>query len=140
MLIDRLIFVTPVDGEPEPMPYLTEGDFVFLDQAEAGFDEVGPRHETRGTLANLCRRLLEDHALFVGRIRIAANVEVVLDTPLRRQAIVVPTHRVEDVHARHALVTHDDVCVGIRKNVADMQCARGRRRRRIDDEGFLAGA
>ena len=70
--------------------------------------------------------------------RVAADVEVVLHAPLGGEPVVVPAHRVEDVPPAHALVARDDVGLRVAEDVADVQRARHRRRRRVDDEGLVA--
>ena len=140
VFIDRLVFLPPIDRQTQAMPKHTECVFVLFDQIEAGFDEIWTRDQARWFLSRLRRGAFELHALFVGRVRIASNVEIVLDTPFRRKPVVIPTHWIKDVHAGHAFVTHDDIRLCIGKDVAYMKRTRGCRRRRIDDECFFARA
>ena len=64
--------------------------------------------------------------------RIAAHAEVVLHAALGRQAVVVPSHRIEHGLAAHALEARDDVGVRVREDVTDVQRAADGRRRRVD--------
>ena len=70
--------------------------------------------------------------------RIAAHAEVVLHATLGRQPVVVPPHRIEDFLAAHALIARDDVGVREGEDVADVQRAADRRRRRVDRVHLLA--
>ena len=74
----------------------------------------------------------------VGDRGVADDAEVVLDPPLRRQAVVVPAHGVEDVLAAHPSVAGDRVGVGVAEHVADVQRARCGRRGRVDREDLVA--
>src|SRR5258706_11992292 len=65
---------------------------------------------------------------------VATDSVVILHPTDRRQAVVIPTHRVEDGFTAHALVAGDRVRVGIAKDVADVERARHRWRRGIDGE------
>ena len=53
MLVDGLVLLAPIDRESESMPELTKGVLIFLDEIEAGLDEIGPRHEPRWLFADL---------------------------------------------------------------------------------------
>ncbi len=107
---------------------------------ETSLDEVLARDEPRVPLANLRRSRLELEARLVGCARVAAHVIEVLDPPLGRESVVVPAHRVVDVLAPHALVAGDDVGLGVREDVPDVELARDRGRRGVDHEGLLAQA
>ncbi len=118
----------PVDREPELPPQRLERLLVLDGQALAQRDEVRPRHGDR-LLARLVGRL-EGGVVRQGRI--AADAVIVLDPAFRRQAVVVPPHRVEHGLAAHALVARDDVGVGVGKDVPDVQRSAHRRRRGVD--------
>src|SRR5439155_23993776 len=75
-------------------------------------------------------RLGERRAPHVARL----DPEPLLDEPLGRKAVVVVAERVEDQLAAHAPVAGDQVGVGVRVEVADVDRARDRRRRRVDSE------
>ena len=57
----------------------------------------------------------------VGERGVAPNTEVVLHSTFRRQAIVIPSHRVKHLGAGHTLISGDGVGVGVTKNVADVK-------------------
>ena len=82
-----------------------------------------------GCFAGFVRRLERG---IVGQRRIAAHAEVVLHAPLGRQAVVVPSHRIEHGLAAHALEARDDVGVRVGEDVADVERAADGRRRRVD--------
>ena len=63
---------------------------------------------------------------------VAANAVEVLDTPLSRQAVIVPADGIEDVLASHSLEARDQIGMGIGEDVADMQRARHRRWGSVD--------
>jgi hypothetical protein len=138
-VVDGLVLVSPVDGEPEPVPQLLEGLLVLLGHALAGRDEVGPRDLTRRLLAQLGGGLLECEVGVVGGARVATDVEEVLDPALGGEPVVVPAHGIEDVAARHPHVAGEDVGVGVAEDVARVECARSSGRRGVDDEGLGAG-
>jgi hypothetical protein len=73
-------------------------------------------------------------AAHVGR----ADVPALLDQPFGRQAVVVEAHRIEHVLAAHALVARDQVGLRVAVDMADMEEAGNRRRRRIDDVAVVA--
>ena len=129
-LADRRVRQRPVDRETERLPQLLEDPLVVLGQAIAQLDEVGARHRQR-RLRRLRRRLE------VGQVRqrrVAAHAVVVLHAALGWQAVVVPPHRVKHRLAAHPLETGDDVGVGVREDVADVERAADGRRRRVDRE------
>ncbi len=132
---DRRVGMGPVDREPERAPEVLEDLFVFLGQALAELDEVGARDRKR-----LLRRLRRRHEVrVVGEPGIAADAVVVLDPALGRQAVVVPTHRIEDRLAAHPVVTSDRVGVGVGEHVPDVERAGHRRGRRVDRVHLRAG-
>ena len=140
MIVDRLVFLLPIHRQRQPPPEFAVVLFVLVDEAVTGFDEVAPGNQTRRLLAIFGARLFEFEVFFIGRMRVATHVIVVLHPALGREAVVVPTHRVVDIHAAHALVARHHVSVGIRKDMTDVQRTRRSRGRRVDDEGFVARA
>ena len=88
-------------------------------------------------LARFLRRLKRR---IVGQRRIAADAEVVLHAALGRQAVVVPSHRIEHGLAAHALKARDDVGVGVGEDVSDVERAADGRRRRVDRVDVAPGA
>ncbi len=126
----------PVDREPEVLPEVLERLLVFLGEARAQLDEVGPRHRDR-LLARGGRRL---ERRVVRQRRIAAHAVVVLDAPLGGQPVVVPPHRIAHRVATHALVAGDDVGVGVGEDVPHVQRAADGRGRRVDGIDLVARA
>ena len=114
---------------------------VFGGEPLAQLDEVAPAdRDLVGGLHALAVGALEGRREVgvVGQARVAAHAVVVLHAPLGGQAVVVPAHRVEDVLAAHALEARDEVGVGEREHVADVQRTRRRRRGRVDRVDLLA--
>ena len=126
--VDRRVGHRPVDRQAEIAPQVLERLLVLGGQPRAQLDEVRTRHRDR-LLAGLVRRL---ERRIVRQRRIAADAEVVLHAALGRQAVVVPSHRIEHGLAAHPLEARDDVGVGVGEDVADVQRAADRRRRRVD--------
>jgi hypothetical protein len=114
---DRPVDVRPVDRQTDPAPELLELRLVLGGQPHAQLHEVAPRDGDL-VLARLLRRL-EVRVVVHGRV--AAHAVVVLHPSLRRQAVVVPAHRVVDVPAAHALVARHEVGVGVAEDVPHVQ-------------------
>ena len=141
-LVDRRVLQRPVDRQAEPAQQRLEDLLVGLDQLVAELEEVRPARWRRRGDSSAVRRGTAAEPLDVRLARIAAHAVVVLDAPLGGQAVVVPTHRVEDLLAGHALVAGDRVGVGVAEHVAHVQRAADGGRRRVDREhvGPLGGA
>ena len=132
---DRLIRLRPVNRQAHAPPEVLEDDLVLQGELLAELDEV-----LSGT---------GDLALGIGlggwleggvvrQARVAANTVIVLDSPLSRQSVVVPAHRVEHLEPAHPLVAGDAVGMRVREHVADMQGAAHRRRGSVDREHGVA--
>ena len=133
---DRGVGHRPVDRQPEVAPERFERLLVGGREPGAQLDEVRPRDRTR----RLRRRLRRLEPRIVGQRRIAPDAVVVLHAALGRQAVVVPSHRIEDVAAAHALEARDYIGVGIREDVPDVQRPADGRGRRVDREHLGARA
>ena len=124
MVVDRLVGAGPVDRQPEATEQPLEGLFVLDRELDAQFDEVGSADGDRRTLADGFRVagiVGGGEVGVVGQRRVAADTEVVLNTTFGGQAVVVPSHRVEDLAAGHALIPGDRVGVGVAEDVADVE-------------------
>ncbi len=132
--IDRRVGQRPVHGQSERSPEIFEDLLVLGRQPGAELDEVRARHGD-WLLAGLVRRRERG---VVGKRRIAPHTEVVLHAPLGREAVVVPTHRIEHRLAAHPLKASDDIGVRVGEDVADVERAADRRGRRIDREDLRA--
>ena len=126
--VDGGVGQRPVHRQPEVPPQMLERLLVLGRQPVAQLDEVRTRDRDR-LLARLVRRL---KVRVVRQRRIAADAVVVLHAALGGQAVVVPPHRIEHRLAAHPLEARDDVGVGVGEDVADVQRAADRRRRRVD--------
>ena len=115
-------------------PQVLERLLVLGRQPVAELDEVRPRDRDR----LLARLLGRRERRVVRQRRIAAHAVVVLHAALGRQAVVVPPHRVEDRLAAHALEARDEVGVRVGEDVADVQRAADRGRRRVDRVDLVA--
>jgi hypothetical protein len=140
--VDGLVAVVPVHGETQGAEDLLEGLLVQGGQLLAQLDEVAARDRdlVRGLRGLVRAALLRGREVrVVGQRGIAAHAVVVLGAALGGQAVVVPAQRVEAVLAAHALVAHDHVRLRVAEHVADVQRARGRRRRGVDAEHLVTG-
>ena len=117
---DRRVGHRPVDRQPERAPQCLKGLLVALGQAQAELNEVGPRDGNRLFLGRLGRRL---EVRVICDRRVAAHAEVILHATLSRQAVVIPAHRIEDLHAAHPPVASDRIGVGVGEDVPDVQRA-----------------
>ena len=143
MLADRVVGLRPIDRQAERTPQLLELLLVFLGETLAQFDEVlaADRHLVLRVdllAVSAFERRLEIRIVLQGRVH--AHAVIVLHAALGRQAVVVPTHRVEDVKALHALETGDDIGVRVGEHVADMQMPGHGGRRGVDRIDGLAVA
>ena len=143
MLADRVVGLRPVDGQSERTPQLLELLLVFLGETLAQFDEVlaADRHLVLRVdllAVGAFEWRLEIRIVLQGRVH--AHTVIVLHAALGRQAVVVPTHRIKDVEALHALEAGDDIGVRVGKHVADMQMAGHGGRRGINRIDGLAVA
>ena len=109
-------------------PEVLEGLLVLGGQAGAELDEVRARDRI-GCFPGFSA---ERTRVACGQRRVAAHAEVVLHPALGRQAVVVPSHRIEHGASAHPLKPRDDVGVRVREHVADVQRAADGRRRRVD--------
>ena len=137
VLVDGGVFLVPVVGEAEAGPEALEGVFVFPGDDLAELDEVAAADGFG------CRPFPPRFDFQIGivvEMGFAFDVVEVLDTSFGGEAVVVPADREKDVLARHALVTNDEVLVGIAEQVADVERAADRGGRCIDNKGLLAWA
>jgi len=115
---------------------MLEGFLVLGGYQSAGLDKVPPRDLLDLlALAALGVRL---PIRVIRQVRVAADAEQVLHPALSGQAVVVPTHREGDVLTDHPLVAHQQILVGVAEDMANVQRARDRRRRGIDNESLIA--
>src|SRR5438045_455166 len=133
-LLDRRVRHRPVDGETEMTPQVLERLLVVGGEADAQLNEVGTRNRNR-MLTWLVRRL---ERRIVWKRWIASHTVEVLHAPFGRQAVVVPSHRIEHGLAAHPLKTRNDVGVSKRKDVSDVKRAADSRRRGIDRKDLRA--
>ena len=111
VVVDRRVAHAPVDRQPElaPEPLVPDGDFRRLREAQRA--ELG-----------------------AGRAGLV-DLVLLLDVALRRQAVVVEAHRIEDVAAPHPHVADDELRLRVRHRVADVEVRRRYvGRRRVDGE------
>ncbi len=127
-LADGRVRHRPVHRQAEVSPQVLERFLVLDGQPPAQLDEVRPRDRHRG----LGRRLRRRERRIVGERRVAPDAVVVLHAPLRRQPVVVPAHGIEHGLAAHAVKASDQIGVGEREDVTDVQRAADRGRRRVD--------
>ena len=120
----------PIDRQPELLPQFLKSLLVDLRELPAEFDKIGP--------ADYLGRFLRITSGFevweVREVRIAPNIKEVLHPPFRRQTVVIPSHRVEDIHSSHAALAYDQVLMGVAEHVSDVEGAAYRRWRRVHYE------
>ena len=129
--VDGAVADVPVQREAEPPEERLERLLVLDSQHVAQLDEVAPADRllirkllalSPGLAAILARILApsasatllrRDEALDIRLGRVTAHAVVVLHPALRRQAVVVPADRVEDLEPGHPLVARQAVRVGV---------------------------
>ena len=117
---DGRVGAFPIDRQPEMAPGCLEGLLVDRDQLLAELDEVGSAdgHEVVALLGRFLRRR---ETVGIGNRRVTQHAVVVLHPPFGRQAVVVPTHRVEHGLAGHPLVAGDRIGVGVGEDVSHVE-------------------
>ena len=131
-LVDGGVQQRPIHGQSEPSEQILEDLLVLVGELLAQLDEVGSRNGHRLMILGriTAERRLETGD--VGDVGVASHTEEVLDASLGGQTVVVPTHRVEDRLARHALEAGDGVRVGVREDVTHVQRTTHRGRGSVD--------
>ena len=106
----------------------------------AQLDEVGPRN---GNGLVVFRRITVEGRCEVGVVgnrRVAGDAVVVLHASLGRQAVVVPAHGIEHGLAVHPPEAGQGVCVGVAKDMADVERTAHGGRWCVDGEHVVARA
>ena len=137
-LADRRIGVVPVDRPTRAAEQVLERLLIRNGEPVAEVDEV-PTADADGLVLVGPLQGGDVERGNVREQRIAANAEVVLHSPLRREAVVVPPDRVEDLLAAHPLVASDQVGVRVRHHVPDVEAAAHGGWRCVDREDLVAG-
>ena len=119
---DGGVGVGPVDRQAQGAPQVLEDLLVLLGQLMTQGHEVGAR-DGDGVLGRFGRR---GEGRVEGEARVAADPEVVLDPALGGQAVVVPTHGVEDGLPPHPVEAGHGIGVGVREDVPDVERSRHR--------------
>lgn len=137
-VVDGPVGQVPVNGQAKGLEKVLE-DFLVLDgEFLAQFDEVLAGNDVE--IALVLGRLGRWPVIgVVGDGGIATHTVVVLDAALRRQAVVIPAHGVEDVLARHAHVAGLDVRLGEGEHVSHVQRAGCGGRGSVDRVDLLPG-
>jgi hypothetical protein len=136
-LADRGVRARPIDREPQQPEQRFEGLLVLGGQALAELDEVRTAHRHR-SLARPVERVDVERRVARQR-RIASHAEVVLHPALRRETVVVPPHRIEDLVAAHPVEPSHQVGVGVALHRPEVQRAARRGRRGVDRVDLVAG-
>ena len=128
----------PVHRQSEISPEVFEDLLVLGGQPRTQLDKVRARHRD-GVLPRLVRGRERG---VVRQRRIAPHAVVILHASLRRQAVVVPSHRIEHGLPAHPLEPRNHIGVGVGEDVPHVQRAADGRRRRVDrkDVGARTGA
>src|SRR5690242_15278347 len=80
----------------------------------------------------------DDKIRVVRHGRVAANSVMTLDTALRRQAVIVPAHRVKHHLPEHATETGNGVNLNVTKGRPQVKKAADGRGRSVDGENLIA--
>ncbi len=134
-LVDGGVGHLPVHRKAQGAPELFECLLVLGGELVAQGHEVGPA-DVHGRVVGF------GGGGVVGVVvqgRVTGHAVVVLDTPFGGQAVVVPTHRVEDLTALHPLVAGDGVGVGVGEHVAHVQGPADGGGRGVDGEHLVPG-
>ena len=142
-LTDGVVGLRPVDGQTQLAPQGLKQLLILSSQTLAQLDEVlaGNRHLILGVnllAISAFKRRLEVRV--VRQRHVHAHAIVVLHAALGRQAVVIPTHRVEHVVAAHALVARNHIGVRVREHVTHVQRTGDGGRRGVDGVDGLAVA
>ena len=134
LLVDRRVLVAPVDRVAHAHERVLEGHFVQFGHHAAHLDEVlATDHKLLVFLEFKPRALgLNVQVFDVGNVGFRPHSEIVLHAPLGRQAVIVPAHRVGNVPAGHALIAGDQVLVGVREDMTDVERTADGRGRGVD--------
>ena len=143
VLTDGVVGLRPVDGQTQLAPQGLKQLLILSSQTLAQLDEVlaGNRHLILGVnllAISAFKRRLEVRV--VRQRHVHAHAIVVLHAALGRQAVVIPTHRVEHVVAAHALVARNHIGVRVREHVTHVQRTGDGGRRGVDGVDGLAVA
>ena len=109
--------------------------FIFGGQGFAGFNKVFARDFL--TLFFGVFYMNRFKCRVIGNFRVAGDVIVVLNAAFGREAVVIPAYRVEYRFSLHALVSGDDVGLGVAEDVSDMQRTGNGRRRCINHKAVV---
>ena len=127
MVIDRRVREGPINRETQRPPQPFEDLLVLSSEHVAQLYEVSPRDGVPAA------SLLGGHeCCIVGHGRIASHAVVVLNPALGRQAVVIPTHRVEDLEAPHPFESSERIGLHVPKDRAHVQRPADGGRRRVD--------
>ena len=142
-IVDGRVGERPVNRKSERAEELFECLFIFSGERGAQLDEVAAADLRRKLLLIFLRALGHGcRRREVGVVRqrgIALHAVVVLHSAFGGQAVVVPSHWIEDRFATHALVAGDGVGVGVAEDMADMERATDGRGRSIDRVHAVSG-
>ena len=138
-IADGRIEQRPVDRQAEAAEEFFEHLLVEMSDLAAQLDEVGTAHRNSAVVLGNVAVVGRGEVRVVRQRRVAADAGDVLHAALGRQAVVVPSQRVENGLALHALIAGDGVGVCVAEHVADVQAAADRGRWRVDGEYAFAG-
>ena len=136
MIVNGCILLFPVNRQSELLPKFLEGLLIDLRELPAEFDKIRPADD----LGRPFRINSRFESRLVGEVGIAAHVEEVLHPAFRGQAVVIPSHWVEDIHSGHASLADDQILMRVAEYVSDMKRAAHRWRRSVHDKSFVSAA
>ena len=132
---DRRVGERPVDAQADAAPQILEHLFVLGGEANAQLDEARARARDRALRVGLDGGL---EGRIVGEGRVATNAVEVLHPALGGQAVVVPSHRVEDLGTGHAPEAGQAVGLHVAEHRSHVQRAAHRGGRGVDAEHFAS--
>ena len=138
VIANRGVFLAPIYGQADPPPQFHERLFIFFRQLLAEFDEIFPREFYRVMFARFRACVFSLKIRLIGKFRVAGHVKIILHPPFRRQPVVIPSHRIENVQPLHAFVARDDIRVRIAENMPHVERAGHGRRRRVNHKRLFA--
>ena len=134
-LTDGVIHLVPIYGQANLGPQVAELFLIGGGELFAQFDEVTTRARNLIASFQLLAFSAVEWWLEVRVVRqrcVDAHAEIVLNTTLGWQAVVVEAHRVKHVVTAHTLIAGDHIGVRVGEHVPDVQMARSSWRWGID--------
>ena len=138
MVVNRGVLLLPIHRQADAPPEFHERFFVLFRQFQAEFDKIFAGKLKRVMFAGFRACVFALKIFDVWDFRVAGDMEIVLHAAFGRQAVVVPAHRIENIHAQHPFVADNHVGMRVAENMPHVERTGDGRRRRIHDKGLFA--